>query len=186
MNIGKQASEFTSKLAIIRNEIIELDDNQVLAPLAVTDSITPEKFSGRVSELAKQHLQNLQHYYLTRKNLLRKHLDNKVFMLNQQNGKNFLFDLKQKYNNLAIENLALNAGSKEYFRETRTGLMQKVAPVYKIPDFNSGRAHFMASEKRVFSLSINTLAFNILIIWLMSVFLYAALYFNWLRKIISK
>jgi len=185
INTGKQASEFAPKLAIIRNEMKELDDYQVLTPLAVTDSITPEKFSRRVFKLARQHLQNLQHYYLARKNLLRKHLDDKVFKLNQQNGRNYLFDQKQKYHNLGIENLALNGGSNEYFRETRTGLMQKVSPVYKVPDFNTGRAHFMASEKRFFSLSVSTLVFNILIIWLMTIFLYAALYYNWLRKIIN-
>ena len=129
---------------------------------------------NRISEITKQNLQNLQHYCLTRKNLLRKHLDNWVFKPNQQNGRNYLFDRKQQYHNLAIENLALNAGSNECFRETRTGLMQKVAPVYKVPDFNTGRAHFMSSEKRVFSFSVKTLVFNILIIWLMTAFLYAA------------
>ncbi len=186
INTGKPATEFAPKLAIIRNEIKELDDKQILTPLAVADSITPERFSGRVSELAKQHLQKLQSYYLTRKNLLRKHHDEKVFKLNQQNGRNYLFDLKQRYNNLAIENLVMNTGSNEYFRETRTGLMQKVAPIYKTPDFNTGRAHFLASEKRVFSISVNTLVFNILIIWLMSLFLYAALYYNWLRRILNR
>jgi hypothetical protein len=106
--------------------------------------------------------------------------------LNQQYGKNYLFDLKQKYNNLAIEDLVMNAGSKEYYRETTDGLMQKVAPVYKVPDFNYGRAHFLASEKILFSLSIRTLFFNVAIIWLMTLFLYVALYFNWLRQVLNK
>ena len=185
INAGKPAGDFAAKLAIIRNEIKELDQNQVLPPLEVVDSIAPGKFSGRVSELAKQHLHKLQDFYLSRKNTLRKQQDGKIFKLNQQNGKNYLFDLKQQYNNLAIENLVLNAGSNEYFRETRTGLMQKVAPVYKEPDFNNGRAHFLASEKLIFSIPVDTLIFNVTIIWLMSLFLYAALYFDWLRKIVK-
>ena len=186
INAGKPAGDFAAKLAIIRNEIKELDQNQVLPPLEVVDSIAPGKFSGRVSELAKQHLHKLQDFYLSRKNTLRKQQDGKIFKLNQQNGKNYLFDLKQQYNNLAIENLVLNAGSNEYFRETKTGLMQKVAPVYKEPDFNNGRAHFLASEKLIFSIPVDTLIFNIMIIWLMSLFLYAALYWDWLRKIVNK
>jgi hypothetical protein len=63
--------------------------------------------------------------------------------------------------------------------------MQKIAPVYKSPDFNSGRAHFLASEKRILSLSIPTLWFNTGVIWLMCIFLYIALYYNWLRKLIE-
>ena len=186
INTGKPAAEFASKLAIIRNEVKELDENQVITPLEVTDSITPERFSRRVAELAKQHLQKLQSYYLAKKNLIRKQMDAKVFKLNQQNGRNYLFDLKQRYNNLAIENLVMNNGSNEYFRETTTGLMQKIAPIYKAPDYNTGRAHFLASEKRVFSLSVNTLMFNVIVIWLMSLSLYAALYYNWIRRILNR
>ena len=186
INTGKPAAEFASKLAIIRNEVKELDENQVITPLEVTDSITPERFSRRVAELAKQHLQKLQSYYLAKKNLIRKQMDAKVFKLNQQNGRNYLFDLKQRYNNLAIENLVMNNGSNEYFRETTTGLMQKIAPIYKAPDYNTGRAHFLASEKRVFSLSVNTLMFNVIVIWLMTLSLYAALYYNWIRRILNR
>ncbi|MEI7523364.1 MAG: ATP-binding cassette domain-containing protein [Mariniphaga sp.] len=186
INTGKQAKNFASKLAIIRNEIKELDRDEVLRSLAVVDSITPEKFSVRIAGFTTHHLKELQNFYLTRKNALRKQMDDKVFKLNHQFGKNYLFDLKQKYHNLAIENLVMNGGSNEYYRETSSGLMQKVAPVYKVPDFNFGRAHFLASEKRVFSVSVPTLAFNVLVIWLMTIFLYVALYFDWIRKILNR
>jgi len=186
MNTGKPATDFGTKLAIVRNEIKELDKDEVIPPLAVVESITPGQFSGKIGELAKQHLQKLQNYYLARKNLLRKQYDEQIFKLNQQFGRNYLFDLKQQYHNQAIENLVMNTGSNEYFRETKGGLMQKVAPVYKVPDFNFGRAHFLASQKRIFSFSVSTLLFNVGIIWLMTLFLYAALYFNWLRRILNK
>jgi ABC-type multidrug transport system ATPase subunit len=186
INTGKSAAEFASKLTIIRNEIKELDQDNVIPPLAVADSIAPEKFSGRISELSKQHLHDLQNFYLSRKNLLRKQMDANIFKLNKQFGRNYLFDLKQRYHNLAIENLVMNGGSNEYYRETAAGLMQKVAPVYKTPDFNYGRAHFLSSEKIIFNLSFNTLFFNVFVIWLMIFFLYITLYFNWLRRILNK
>ena len=182
---GKPAKDFASKLTIIRNEVMELDRDEVLPSLAVADSITPEKFSPRIAGFTTLHLKDLQRFYLTRKNSLRKQMDDKVFNLNHQFGRNYLFNLKQHNHNLAIENLVMNGGSNEYYRETSSGLMQKVAPVYKIPDFNFGRAHFLASEKRVFSVSVPTLAFNVLVIWLMTIFLYVALYFDWIRKILN-
>jgi hypothetical protein len=186
INTGKPASEFESKLAVIRNEIVKLEDEAVLPPMTLVDSITPQRFSDRIAELTKQHLHNLQNYYKEQKNLIRKQEDEKVVSLNQQFGKNYLFGQKQKYNNLAIENLLLNNGSNEYYRETKGGLMQKIAPVYKVPDYNYGRAHFLASEKILFPVSIRTLFFNVAIIWLMTIFLYVALYFNWLRRILNK
>ena len=186
INMGKPATDFASKLTIIRNEIKEIDRDEVLPPLAVVDSISPEKFSGRISDLVKKHLHDLQDYYLSRKNSLRKQMDANVFKLNKQFGKNYLFDLKQKYHNLAVENLVMNGGSNEYYRETATGLMQKVAPIYKVPDFNTGRAHFLASEKRIFSVTVRTLYFNVLVIWMMTIILYVALYYNWFRRILNK
>ncbi|MFA6127975.1 MAG: ATP-binding cassette domain-containing protein, partial [Bacteroidales bacterium] len=185
VNMGKGAEELAPRLTIIRNEISELDKEGALPPLAVVDSLVPQKFSDQVAEAAKQHLQALQNYYTKQKDLLRKQKDEQVWNLNQQYGKDYLFNLKQKYHNLAIEDLVLNTNTKEYYRETKSGLMQKVAPIYKAPDFNSGRAHFLSSEKIIFSLTINTLEFNLFVIWMMSLILYIALYFNWFRKLLN-
>ncbi len=186
INKGEPAAKFASKLTIIRNEIKKLDKDEVLPALEIADSITPEKYSASIAKLAKKHLTDLQSYYLGLKSSLRKKADNKVFKLNQQFGKNYLFDLKQQFHNQAIESLAMNGGSNEYYRETASGLTQKVAPIYKVPEFNNGRAHFMASEKKIFSLSVDTLVFNVLIIWLMSILLYVALYFDWIRKVFNR
>ncbi len=186
INKGMPAKDFAPKMAIIRNEIKKLDTDEVLPPLEIVNSITPSKFSDTIAQLVKKHLAELQDYYLGRKNKLRKEIDLKVFKLNQQFGKNYLFNLKQQYHNLAIESLAMNGGSKEYYRETASGLTQKVAPIYKVPEFTNGRAHFLASEKIIFSFPVNTLAFNVAIIWLMSIFFYIALYFNWIRKIFNR
>ena len=185
INKGKSSGEFDSKLTILRNEIKELDNEGVLPPLASADSIAGGKFNSRIAELAKKHLHDLQQYYSGQKNLIRSREDSKVVSLNRKNGSNYLFDLKQKNNNLAIEDLVLNAGSKDYYRETSTRLMQKIAPVYKVPDFNNGRAHFLASGKSIFSFSVRTLVFNVLVIWMMTIFLYITLYFDWFRKILN-
>jgi hypothetical protein len=130
-------------------------------------------------------MRKLQDFYKARTDSLRNQKDKMVLEISQKSGKNYLFNLKEKYHNLAIEDLVLNSKTKEYFRETKTGLMQKVAPIYKSPDFDYGRAHFLASEKRIFPFFIKTLWFDVGIIWLMSVFLYLALYFNWFRKTIN-
>ena len=89
-----------------------------------------------------------------------------------------------KYHNKSLELLVLNRETKDYYRYTENGIMQKIAPIYKAPDYNNGRAHFLSSEKNVFGISINTLHFNLGIILLMCLILYITLYFDWLRKLI--
>ncbi len=80
----------------------------------------------------------------------------------------------------------LNSEIVKFFRETPCGYMQKIAPVYKEPEFNNGRAHFLAPEKKLFHIKISTLTFNLSVIWMITLFLYIALYNNWLKKIVQR
>lgn len=105
--------------------------------------------------------------------------------LNKEKGDQFLYNQKMKYHNKSLEVLVLNSETKEFYRETPDGYMQKIAPIYKDPDFTNGRAHFMASEKNLFGYAVDTFIFNVGVIWLMSTFLYIALYYNWLRKMLQ-
>jgi hypothetical protein len=90
-----------------------------------------------------------------------------------------------KFHSKSLEALVLNSETKEFYRETPYGYMQKIAPIYKNPDFTNGRAHFLASQKTLFGYAVDTFIFNVAIIWLMSTFLYIALYYNWLRKLLG-
>jgi ABC transport system ATP-binding/permease protein len=108
-----------------------------------------------------------------------------INQLNQQYGDQFLYDQKMKYHNKSLEVLVLNSETKQFYRETPHGYIQKIAPIYKDPDFTNGRAHFLASQKNLFGYTIGTFVFNVGIIWLMSAFLYLALYYNWLRKMLG-
>ena len=51
-----------------------------------------------------------------------------------------------------------------------------------IPTSITGRAHFYAPVKIIGNRSVDTLWFNIMVIWLMSVILYITLYFDVIRK----
>jgi hypothetical protein len=50
------------------------------------------------------------------------------------------------------------------------------------PTSRTGRAHFYAPYKNVGGLKIDTLWFNVLVIWFTSLLLYVALYYDLLRK----
>jgi len=47
------------------------------------------------------------------------------------------------------------------------------------------RAQFFAPQKNFLGTLISTYAFNVLVIWMMTIILYISLYFEWLRKAIK-
>ena len=183
--LNKPVDEISRKLNIIQNEIKKLDAEKVLPEFQLTENLTPEKFNFEIAELAKTHLNQLKEFHNKRYQKVKSEKDQLINRLNKENGDQFLFDQKMKYHNKSLEALVLNSETKEFFRETPHGYMQKIAPIYKDPDFTNGSAHFLASEKNLFGLLVDTFIFNVGMIWLMSTFLYIALYYNWLRKLLG-
>jgi hypothetical protein len=182
---NRPADEISGKLKIVQNEIQKLDDEKVLPEFPFTESLMPGKFDSEIAVLAKTHLNQLKDYHNKVYQTLKSQKDRLINRLNKENGEQFLYDQKMKYHNKSLEVLVLNSETKEFYRETPHGYMQKIAPIYKDPDFTNGRAHFLASQKKLFGFAVDTFIFNVGMIWLMSTFLYIALYYNWLRKLLG-
>jgi len=181
----KPADEIARKLVIIKNEIEKLDEEKVLPEFQFTESLLPAKFNSEIAELAKTHLNQLKDFHKNRYQKIKLEKDQLINRLNKENGEEFLYNQKMKYHNKSLEVLVLNSETKEFFRETPHGYMQKIALIYKDPDFSYGRAHFLASEKNLFGYAVGTFIFNLGIIWLMIAFFYIALYYNWLRNLLD-
>ena len=162
-----------------------MDAGKVLPPFENASDLVTGRFTHDIAELAKSHLTGLKRYYNHQYEKIKANKEQLINRLNKENGDTYLYDQKMKYQNKSLETLVLNSETNEIYRETPCGIMQKIAPVYKSPDFNYGRAHFLASGKNMFGVQVDTFVFNMTIIWLMCAFLYLALYFDWLRKAIS-
>ena len=185
IRLNKPANEISKKLNIIQNEIEKLNGEKVLPEFQFTENLVPGKFNSEIAELAKAHLRQLKDFHNNRYLEVKSEKDKFINQLNKENGDQFLFEQKMKFHSKSLEALVLNSETKEFYRETPYGYMQKIAPIYKNPDFTNGRAHFLASQKNMFGYAVDTFIFNVTIIWLMSTFLYIALYYNWLRKLLG-
>ena len=183
--LNKPADDISRKLKIIKNEIEKLNDEKVLPEFQFTLSLMPDKFNYEIAELTKTYLNQLKSFHNKRYLKIKSDKDQLINLLNKEKGDQFLYNQKMKFHNKSLEVLVLNSETKEFYRETPDGYMQKIAPIYKDPDFTNGRAHFMASQKNLFGYAVDTFVFNVGIIWLMSAFLYIALYYNWLRKMLQ-
>jgi hypothetical protein len=99
--------------------------------------------------------------------------------------KDKLVRLKTDYYNKGLATFVLNGDITDQSVEKPKRIYRKYQPGYMPPTANNGRAHFCAPFKMIGSLKIDTFWFNLIVIWLVSIILYIALYFNLLRKILS-
>jgi ABC-type multidrug transport system ATPase subunit len=98
-------------------------------------------------------------------------------------GTDAVFSLRRTYHNSAIEDLVLNKSELEKITTDGNKLIRKYNQVYAIPSATNGRAHMFAPIKRIGKLNIETLWFNVLVLWLMSFIFYLALLTNLFRAI---
>jgi hypothetical protein len=97
------------------------------------------------------------------------------------------FQLEADYYNKGLASFVLNDDPtlKKKSVEKSDRIIQKFEPDYMPPTANNGRSHFCAPFKIVGNTEIDTFWFNVLVIWLVSLLLYIALYFTILRKMVS-
>jgi ABC-type multidrug transport system ATPase subunit len=88
-----------------------------------------------------------------------------------------------RYHNESVADHVKKIYEKNKIIESDGRLYQQTDPIYLLPE--STRSHFYAPVKYFFGAYIDTYWFNIAFIWLISVILYAILYFDLLRKIIT-
>jgi hypothetical protein len=96
-----------------------------------------------------------------------------------------LADLKQNHHNQFLADILLNNNVQDKIYENERVIIQKADPVLMEPLSNVGRAHMFAPFKKIGTLKIDTLLFNVIIIWLMSVILWFTLYINLLQKVMD-
>ena len=96
-----------------------------------------------------------------------------------------LAELKQNYFNESLAGLVKNNNEFRKVRTTETKLVRLMEPIYQVPKSRTGRAQFFASSKRIGNIEIETVVFNVLVIWLMTILLYVALQFSWLRRFVE-
>ncbi|UXP31071.1 ATP-binding cassette domain-containing protein [Reichenbachiella agarivorans] len=98
-----------------------------------------------------------------------------------------LLKLRDEHENEAISFFLKNTTTKNRLLITEDEMIQKIYPIYNNPVPSSAwdiRSHFYAPQKHFLGEYYETLGFNVIIIWIMSLFLFIALYFDWMKKLV--
>jgi len=179
------ADQYENNLRKLELHIGELSTEAGLDPWPAMRVIKREPFTEDASYIVNEFLDSLQKIvrskyleYTAVKDEITEGLISKI-------GKDGLVELRNETHNEELSDMVLNRTVQKKIYETKERLIQKSDPVLMKPGSRIGRAQFYAPFKMIGNIRINTLGFNMMVIWLMNLFLYVTLYFNILKKMLN-
>ena len=173
-------------LEILRNVLLEEPYKPGFEKINLNESLAPEKYSKTMGLLLTGYIEQYRGHYqkIYNDNVL---LLEKRMAYDEKIGFN-INDEKNKYHNESLSDLVKNITTKARLIEYNGKIIQQINPIYQDPkpigvlDY---RTAFFLPEKNLLGQTVSTFIFDILVIWMMSLVLYMALYFEWMRKLVD-
>jgi hypothetical protein len=170
---------------MLQNEITLLEKRANTSAHGPMVRITPGLLDDSTSMLIKSHLDSLSILFSARMTRLMQRHDDVYNQLRNELGDENIYRMKQAYSNQNLSDLVKNVASANKIIAGNEKLIRKYEPVYMDPESRCGNAHFYSPVKQVGSMQMNTLWFNILVMWIMTGILYLTLWHDTLRKMIN-
>jgi hypothetical protein len=183
-NEGKN-DNFESRIGLLRNEVAKLHSVHGFEKYNELDAISNNNYSESASKALEAYLEKAKHYYRNEYNTVIYQKDTIYQELVNTIGRDQLLDIQKGNSNKNIASLVQNREELDKILEINGELVQKKDPIYMIPESNFGRAHFFSPVKKIAGVQFDTFYFNLTIVWLMSLFLYFALYYDLLKRIMN-
>lgn len=170
----------------LRHELRQFPENK----FPEIEKLVVGKFDSATYVKTNQFLNLLKEYYNVKLTKANREREAMIAELTNTPEKLALYnEAKVRYLNEAVTNMVENTASAVRIVEWKGELLQKIYPIYcedqrpasKI-DF---RAAFYSPVKSFMGSQFNTLYFNIAVIWIMTIFLFVALYFELLKKLVN-
>lgn len=186
MGTKDRKEELLNGMELIRNELAKELKNNKYFQFSYVDSFYIGKLSNNKIVLLDSTLDLLTDYYKRKYNeasrqkdiITKKYQDTKT-------GENLLIEKKNNYYNDKLSEFVTNKNELDRFVEYHNHIFQKIDPIYRKPESKYIKAHFYAPVKQFFGVEVNTYWANIIVIWMMGLFLYITLYFSGLKKLLD-
>jgi ABC-type multidrug transport system ATPase subunit len=170
---------------LLNHHIDELAGMTNIKPGTWITALNKEGFNKDVDIAASDYLDSLYKYFMDRYKSRNTAAERITDSLESIIGKNGIIALRETYENKRLKEVVLDINNLDKIIRTPKKYLQKSDPGYMKAVSKTGRAHFYAPYKKIGNIEIDTYWFNILVIWLVSVLLYLALYYNLLKKLIT-
>lgn len=180
-----------NNLKLLRNEIESEPFKQGIEDLNLEKALTVEVFGNGVATQLDSWLDKLKDHYQTRFNKAIKDKERIIYFYENKSKSGYDLNLfKNLYSNESLTDIVRNINTKNRIIRFNNRLVQVVDPIYNTPERSSNplnyRTHFYAPQKYFLGTYWNTFWFNLTVIWIISILLYVALYFEFFRKILKK
>jgi len=150
------------------------------------DKLDISTFSESSVREARGYLQSITSFYQKRKNELMSKKDGEITrLIKQMGGRDAFLQFRDDHYNTGLADLVENKKEINKTVEYNNRIIRKYEPIFMVPTSRTGRAHFYSPVKIIGNRTVDTLWFNIMAIWMMTIILYLSLYFNLLRKSID-
>jgi ABC-type multidrug transport system ATPase subunit len=175
-----------TNLSIIDENLKNEPFRKGLEKINLSKALEPPNYSQAVGSLLSNYFDEYRKHYqkIYNQNV---YLIEKRMAFDEKNGVNINHE-KNKHYNESLADLVKNINTKERLLEYRGKLIQQINPIFQetnpanVMDY---RTAFFLPQKNLVGISIDTYWFNLLVIWVMALLLYTALYFEWLRNLID-
>ncbi len=176
-----------ANFSLIINELNKEAKIVPTIPFTMQTSIHIEGFNDSIAEELKEHIKAIDSYYAKMFNVAQ---DRKEEIINYLNEKSpgYYRNRRKKYHNEKLQDIVKNAFEKNKILQYKNNLIQQIDPIFLNPETSSFfgfRTHFYAPKKHFAGKLFETFWFNVIIIWLMTLFLYIPLYYNLLKRFVD-
>ncbi|MEN8201795.1 MAG: ATP-binding cassette domain-containing protein [Bacteroidota bacterium] len=149
--------------------------------------LEPESFNDSSAMAIKAYFRQLDQQFRHRVGSLKRGKNEiNESLIKELGGIEAYTEFRNAFDNTRLSNIVTNQKVLAKIAESDKNLIRKHEPVYMEPGSRYGRAHLYAPLKKLGGLKIDTLWFNAGVIWVFTFFLYIALYFDVLRKVLTR
>jgi ABC-type multidrug transport system ATPase subunit len=176
---------FERNLKLIRNELLFLARSGNVPPFEFLQMLNPVSFTEEIADELAGYLffVRLTHNDIASET---KHQRDSVYnAIADSIGSDGLYELRSKNYNKALADWVLNTLEVNKYLETEGRIIRKYEPIFMRPEHHWGRAHFYAPVKKFNNQYVDTIWFNLAVIWMASMLLFATLQINLIGWIIS-
>src|SRR5450759_857458 len=181
---GVKDNEFRNNLLLVSNEIKK---QLALTPeirFVYSDQLTPDKITYEVATAGISYVETIRKLYV---NLYNDASNRKEALKSRYAGENLqkFLKLRDNYFNNSLEEFVKDKNETTKTIVYKGELIQKLDPIFMDSKYKFIRAHFYAPEKQIFGMKVDTYMVNVIVLWGMTFFLYLALYFRLLKKLLD-
>lgn len=174
-------------LALLKHELAKETRKVPEIQFNFIDSLTYDVFNDYVAYNTNDYIENLKSYYSQKFEAATDKKETIIEYLNE-NRPGLYNKTRNHYHNEAVQEIVTNLYEKNKIIRYKEKLVQQSDPIFQDPEpegFLSFRAHFYAPKKHFAGKYFDTFWFNQVIVWIMTILLYIALYYDALKKLLN-